>query len=288
MTGLGFGEAFFNGTIIQAEIKSVNNRFLEVSCRLPAFVSQYEGEVRDLVRKQIHRGKLYITITMQGEDNTLLDLRVNAEMARSVQQVLEELREAAGLSDPLKVEHLLKFSEVFEPLRPRETSEKSWKYVRKALKSAIEDLKAMREREGEILTHDIKKRAAFIIKTCSLIEKKAEKNSSIMFNKMIDRIKIIMEDDRIDQNRMYSEIAILSDKVDVTEECVRLRSHTQLFDETLMKANSVGKRLNFLLQEMNREVNTISAKAANADISHLVVEIKEEIEKIREQVQNLE
>jgi len=288
MTGMGIGEFQQDGTTIQAELKSVNNRYLEVSCRMPSDLSQYEGEVREMIRNSIHRGKLYVTISIQGETDDIMDIRVDTKKAKSVCRLLEEVCRVTGVQDQPRLEHFLKFSEIFEPLREIEGGEKTWKGVKKALSKALDELKEMRRREGKVLVKDIIQRVRILEKHIEDIETISTKNVEDTHQRMVARVKKLAQDHKLDEDRLYSEIVLMADKMDVTEECVRLRSHDQLFMATVRDEAIVGKKLNFLLQEMNREVNTISAKATNAEISHLVVEMKEEVERLREQVQNLE
>lgn len=288
MTGLGMAEIQHEGTTINVELRSVNNRFLELMCRMPPFLSRYEREVKDIIKSQITRGKLYVSISVQGETNNVLDIGVDLKKAQSIRNVLNELRKVTGVNEELRLEHFLQFSEVFQSIKESETSEKIWEKVRDVLTRALEDLKQMRIQEGKALEKDIMKRIRCLGKNITAIQKIAKKNLSESYKKMVERIEKLMGNRELDKERLHTEIVLMADKMDVTEECVRLQSHNQVFLRTLKQEVVVGKRLNFLLQEMNRETNTISSKASNAEISHLVVEMKEEIEKLREQVQNLE
>ena len=288
MTGLGLGEVQKDGTVVVVELKSVNNRFLEVSCRMPSFLSRYERKVREIIRSRIKRGKLYVTIAIQEDTDGVLDIRVDSKTAKNIRRLLDELREATGVREELRLEHFLKFSEVFGPLRGPEDADKTWENVREALTKALADLKEMREQEGNALVRDMSKRVRELEKRLGSIERIAQENLPDEYKKMVSRVEKLVRNGEINEERLNTEIVLMADKMDVTEECVRLRSHNQLFFHTIEEGAAIGKKLNFLLQEMNREVNTISAKALNAEISHLVIEMKEEIEKIREQVQNLE
>lgn len=288
MTGLGVGEVQINGTTISVELKSVNNRFLEVSCRLPTFISHYEQEMREIIRRQIHRGKLYVTISIHGETDDALGIRVDPKMAKAIRHLLDDLRRTTGVQEELCLEHFLKFSEIFESFREPEGSENTWQGVKESLLQAVADLKVMRDREGETLTRDIVDRIRVLEKHVDAIERITEKQLPDEYNKLVERVQKLVKNMEVNEERLNTEIVLMADKMDVTEECVRLRSHNQLFLRILEEEAMVGKKLNFLLQEMNREANTISAKTTNAEISHLVVDMKEEIERLREQVQNLE
>ena len=288
MTGLGLGEVQKNGIVATVELRSVNNRFLEISCKMPSFLSHYEAEVKEIIRTKLKRGKVYATISVQGETNEILGIRVAPRMILATRHLLDELRKTAGVKEELKLEHFLKFSEIFESTKEPEGAEKTWDYVKDALKEALADLKEMRDREGEVLAQDILGRIQILEEHVAAIEKITEVNLPDAYKRMVERVSKLIKDREIDQERLNTEIVLMADKMDITEECVRLRSHNQLFFQILQQEPVVGKKLNFLLQEMNREANTISSKAINAEISHHVVEMKEEIEKLREQVQNLE
>lgn len=288
MTGFGIGEVQQENSTITVELKSVNNRFLEVSCRMPSFLSHYEREVKEIIRNKIQRGKIYMMISVQGETNGALGIRVEPETAQAVRHLLGELRRATGVREKLRLEHFLKFSEIFEPVGEPEDTVKVWEGVKEALQKALTDLRAMRDQEGKILAQDLVERVKNLEQNVDVIERLSRESLPNSYEKMLERVKRLVGCGEIDTTRMESEIALMADKMDVTEECVRLRSHNELFLRILEKEAVVGKKLNFLLQEMNREANTVSAKATHVEISHLVIKMKEEIEKLREQVQNLE
>ena len=217
-----------------------------------------------------------------------MDIRVDKKTARAIQQLLNDLRNTTGIDEQLKLEHFLKFSEIFEIQRESECAEKTWEATKEAVICAIADLKKMRKAEGEALVSDIVMRIKNLEKCLKSIEQISKANLDVTYQKLVHRIQKLLGDEKISEDKLTTEIALIADKMDVTEECVRLQSHNRLFIKSLNEERIVGKKLNFLLQEMNRETNTISAKAAHAEISHLVVEMKGEIEKLREQVQNLE
>ncbi len=288
MTGLGIGEVKWDDLTIIVEVKSVNNRFLEVSCRLPSFLAAFERDTRELIRSQIHRGKLYVTVTIQGDSEEVLDIRVDSQKAMAIRHLLDEICLVTELEDKPRLEHFLKFSEIFEPYREPEGGERTWEGVKKALQAALDDLCKMRAQEGEALVKDITQRVKNLEEHTQSVEALSKSYVPEVHEKMVQRLQRLISDKELDQDRLHSEVALMADKMDVTEECVRLHSHHQLFFRTLDEEAAVGKKLNFLLQEMNREANTISSKSSYAKISHLVVDMKEDIEKLREQVQNLE
>lgn len=288
MTGIGSAEVQYGNATIFAEIKSLNNRYLEVSCRMSALLSSYEKDIRDLVREFIQRGKLVVTVTIQGETEGALGLKVDAQTVQAIRSLLLDVRKKAGIREPLKMDHFLKFSEIFQTRGETTELEQTWIEIRNALVQALKNLKSMRDQEGQILSDDITSRVRGLENHLNAIEKMSKASIPENFQRMVERIRKLTQDTDVDSDRLNTELALLADKLDVTEECVRLHCHHKLFFEILEKEKTVGKKLTFLLQEMNREVNTISAKSNHGEISHLVVLMKEEIEKLREQVQNLE
>lgn len=288
MTGYGAGEVQLGENRISVELKTVNNRYMEVSCRLPAFLSQYEGKIREIVRNHLQRGKLYLNVSVQGNTNGTLGIQVEPETAASIRKLLQNLRDITGVKEELKLDHFLKFSEIFENNHEKEEGDKIWPGVEEALLKALEELKMMRAEEGRVLCDDMIGRIEKINQHVKLIDDMSKEKVDETYQKLVDKVRQLVRDADIHVDRIESEVALIAEKLDVTEECVRLRSHNQLFLNVIQKESAVGKKLNFLLQEMNREANTISSKASHAEISHLVVDMKEEIEKLREQVQNLE
>ncbi|MBN2200740.1 YicC family protein [bacterium] len=288
MTGLGASEVHYNQSVVVVDIKSFNNRFLEISCRLSPSLTPFEKEIKDLIRKSVDRGKLYVNVSLQGEKPEDLGLCINASKVRAIQLLLQELRKAAGLREKLTLEHYLKFTEILEPDSKPETAEALWETLRKAVSAALDRLQAMRRQEGGALAADLLERTRRLYEGVDSLEALSKQRLPEIYGRMRDRVRQLTEDKDLDENRMHQEIALLSDRMDVTEECVRMRSHCALFERTLGEDRAVGKKLTFLLQEMNREVNTICSKANDAEISHSAVAMKEEIEKMREQSQNLE
>jgi uncharacterized protein (TIGR00255 family) len=288
MTGLGIGENQCDGTSITVELRSVNNRFLEVSCRMPSFLAAYEREVRDIIRQHVHRGKIYVQVSVQGDNDTTLGIHVNTKQTKSVRNLLSELCHHAGIDENLKLEHFLQFSEIFESPKELDNSKQIWEGVKRALHEALSNLNQMRAAEGNTLVSDLHKRIHYLNTSLLQIEDLTMKNIKDMYVKLLGKIQKLVSDAEINEDRLYAEIALLVDKSDITEECVRLHSHNDLFSKMIQEETVIGKKLIFLLQEMNREVNTIASKATHSEVSHIVVSMKEEIEKLREQSQNLE
>ncbi|MEJ2629435.1 MAG: YicC family protein [bacterium] len=291
MTGLGIGEKRNNDYWVRVELRAVNNRYLEVSCKLPSILSYYENKVKDIIREKITRGKIYISTTINSDNsdtNDLLGIRVNNQMAKATYNLLDDLRNSAGIKEDLKLEHFLNFSEIFEPIEPTKDAEKIWEQVEGALDIALKRILVMKKQEGKNLVRDILKRIALLISYLTKIEKDSDKLFDSKIAKFRQEVNNLIKEADITEDRLQTEIVLMAKKADISEECVRMRSHFHQFKNIINQEKVVGKKLIFLLQEMNREVNTISSKATSSEISHIVVNMKEEIEKIREQVQNLE
>ena len=290
MTGYGNGSCSDAGLHASAEIRSVNSRFIEISVKLPRQFSARELEVREFIRKELQRGKISVTVQLERDAGRDLPIRINVESVRAYAALLSELRTAAGIDEPIRLDHLLKFSEVFVSNEDADSGQdKEWSAVQKALTLSIHALKEMRRKEGEELLRDFQKRIRSIEATLDNVQALSKKNIDDVREKLRGRVReILVDESKISRERLELELVLLADKLDITEECVRFRSHNKFFLEALMQDDSPGRKLNFLLQEQNREANTIAAKAQNADIAQAMVFVKEELEKIREQVQNIE
>lgn len=288
MTGFGKGEASSKGVTFTVELRSVNNRFLEISSRVPKTISQRESEIKDIVRLKIARGKISLNASKENGSDDNLTLSIDKKRAKEIYTILEELRKSTKIKEPISIEHLLHFSEIFET-KEVEEDETEWKVFQQALTKAVNTLKTMREKEGAELARDSKERVQKINKHIDTIEHLSKKRIPEERKRLLERVAQLVEDKSVINNqRLELEIALLSEKLDVTEECVRFRSHNKFFLEALQSKESEGRKLNFLIQEMNREANTIGSKCNDVEIAHIVVGIKEELEKIREQLQNIE
>ncbi len=289
MTGFGRAEVTKQGISAMVEVRSVNSRFLEVGTRLPRSLAQREKDVKDVVRARLNRGSLNVTVKVEKNLNGTAPLKVNTSAAKSYFRLLNDLRKAVKLKEKVKLEHLLNFSEVLEAGEEPGSDEQEWRVVEEALQDALKQLDEMRRKEGQELSKDLEKRVRWMDETINQIEKMSADRVPEEKKRLQERITQLLADKSvIDQNRLELEVALLADKLDVTEECVRYRSHNKFFLEALKGKDSAGRKLNFLVQEMNREANTIGSKANEAALAHMVVRLKEELEKIREQLQNLE
>ena len=288
MTGYGRGEAAKKGITIAVELRSVNSRFLELTTRLPRSLSLRENEVKEIVRKKISRGKVNLLITVEREKSGPLPLAINATAAREYYKLLNQLRKTVKLKESVKLEHLLRFSEVLEQPVLDGADEDEWAVTQTALDNALDDLAKMRRNEGSELNKDFRARIAAIEQTLERIEVLSKEQVPTERARLRERIQQLLEKETIDEGRLEMELAMMADRLDVTEECVRFRSHNKFFIQALDGKEPAGRKLNFLIQEMNREANTIGSKSSASEIAHLVVSVKEELEKIREQLQNIE
>ena len=288
MTGFGRGEASEDGITVGVELRSVNSRFLEVSARLPRSLSSRETEIKDLVRKRISRGKINILVNLEREGNGTIPLKVDPLAAKAYHKLLNELRRTVRLKESVKLIHLLEFSDIFESLDDESSEEKEWALTRASILAAVEELKTMRIQEGRELEEDFRNRIGVLQGHVDAVDRLSREQIPTERERLRERIKQLMESETIDEGRLEMEIAVLADKLDVTEECVRFRSHNKFFLEALDKREPVGRKLNFLLQEMHREANTLGSKSSSTEIAHIVVHVKEELERIREQLQNIE
>lgn len=289
MTGFGRGSARTNEIALTVELRSVNSRYCEVSARLPRQLAEFESGIQGLIKQSVTRGRINAQFQLENAEANGLSVQVNAETVKAYTRLLEKLKDASGITEPITLAHLLSFPDVVSSIEDStEVNEQLWEVAKSALLTAIHNLKQMRLQEGEALKVDLEERVAHIEKGLKLVEERAPERVTEARTRLQERLQDVFEDDRIDHDRLELEITLLADRLDVTEECVRLRSHLQLFSEALVSDEPVGRKLNFITQEINREINTIGSKSNDARVAHLVVDMKEELEKIREQIQNIE
>lgn len=289
MTGYGRGECSKKNITAVVELRSVNSRFFEFSSRLPRSLTLRENEIKEIIRSKLARGKISLTAATQSETNGKLPLKVNTPAAKSYYKLLNQLRTSLKLKETVKLEHVLRFSEVFEGGIDEEGVSEEWAVFEESLQLAVKDLQTMRANEGREISKDMIARIEHIQKDLVHIEATSKQRIPEERTRLHERIMQLVSDKNVvDSQRLELEIALLADKLDVTEECVRFRSHNKFFLDALQNDDAAGRKLNFLIQEMNREANTIGSKSNDTEIAHLVVAIKEELEKIREQLQNIE
>jgi uncharacterized protein (TIGR00255 family) len=289
MTGFGRGEASASGFRITAEARTLNNRFFDFSLRSPRSLQNFENELREFCRGRIQRGKLSLTLMETRGAEAPTAARIDAAAAHRLAHELTALAGELGLHSGVALEHLLNFPELLVQAEDPVVSDLLLQLSREAAGMALTDLCRMREAEGRNLALDMQGRLDIIEKNLGEIELLQKDLPTRTFDKLRERIKRVVVPQAYDEYRLEMELAILVDRLDITEECVRLRGHLQAFRRTLeLPEGTAGKRLEFLLQELHREANTIGSKTSSLDVSHLTVRIREEIERLREQVQNIE
>ena len=287
MTGYGKGSAESGKIKIDVEVKSVNSRYLDINLKLPSSLMSRELELREVIKNKINRGKLSIVIQMKNNGYGEDAFNVNKEKLKNYIALIKSLKKTAKITEKIKLEHLLANKEIFE-INEADLTEEEFGTIKNTLDSALSELQKMKLNEGKELSKDLKKRIGIIETKLSEIEKESSASVKEYFGKLKEKVKLLVEDSKFDGDRLEMELAIIADKADITEECVRLRSHLKFFIDSLEKDSEPGRKMNFLCQEMNRETNTISSKTISTFITHTTVSIKEEIEKIREQIQNIE
>lgn len=287
MTGYGRAEYRAGEVEVNVEIRALNNRFLDIAIKSPSILANFDQKMKDIIREQVKRGRLNVNVTIKNFENKYQGLMVNRELAKMYFRMVQELRQEFNLEGQIDLAALLAIPEILV-YNTESADEQCWEGVVTALTLALQDLQTMRLREGEVLKADLSRRIEYIDRATSDIEKIAQGRPAEELDKLRQRLRTMNFNLQVDENRLETEISLLADRLDITEECVRLHTHNQMFLKIMAEDDQPGRRLNFLLQEMNREANTIGAKAMDAKISHFVVQMKEEIEKIREQVQNVE
>lgn len=289
MTGFGRGDSQVGDKCFQVELKSVNHRYMDISIKLPKKFTYLEENIRKVIKSHIQRGRVeaYITYESIGESDVTVnvDMALAKEYLKSLLQIEEELQVQSDITTSL----IARFPDVIKVEKKEENEEEIWNCLEEALSNALTQLVAMRKDEGEKLRQDLLKR---LNKTKDFIAEIKERSPIIVQEyrqKLKERVREILDEDfSLDDSRISAEVALFADKSNITEEIVRLYSHIDQFKNTLDEEDSIGRKLDFLLQEMNREANTIGSKASDLTISNLVINIKSEFEKMREQVQNIE
>lgn len=288
MTGYGRSQATVNGRDITVEIKSVNHRYFEFSARTSRGYSFLEEKLKSYVQQRVSRGKVDMYVSLHTIDETAAEVIVNHSLAAGYVNALNELAVHYGIPNDMSVSTLAGYNDIFTVRKVPEDEEKIWAAVKGVLDDALNSFIKMRETEGEKLKNDIESRAKAILDNVAIIEERSPQTVKEYVEKLEARMAEILGDTQIDEQRILTEAAIFADKVAVAEETVRLRSHFAQMEKMLESGEPVGRKLDFIVQEMNRETNTIGSKAQDSQIAHIVVEMKAEIEKIREQIQNIE
>lgn len=287
MTGYGRFEASVLGRACTIEARCVNGRYLEVGTKLPKEWADKELLIRELAREYVTRGSLSLYIRAE-ETSAAATVTLNASAAQSYVAGLRALQRELGIGGDITLDHLVAYNGIFQPPAAEADAVDAWPELRIAVAGALEALNAMRAKEGAQLAMDFLHRIEIMETTLKTVEQRSLARIPQERDRLRERVRQLVDDAVVDEQRLQLEIVLLSDRLDVSEECVRLRSHIKFFRENLAEGVGVGRKLNFLMQEMNREVNTIGSKSNDAEIAKLVVGMKEELERIREQVQNIE
>lgn len=288
MTGYGRFEGKVENKRITCEIKSVNHRYFDLTVKVPRHYGFLEEKVRSYISKFITRGKVDVYIIMESYDDTEKQIVLNEALAANYIDALTQLRDRFNLVDDIKTSVVSRYSDIFVTQRKEEDQEGILNITLTALEPALSDFLAMRKREGERLSEDIKSRFDSMLDMVEFIEERSPQTVAEYHKRLLDKLNEVLKDKNIDEARIVTEAAIFADKVAVAEETVRLKSH---FKEALNVVDDLepsGRKLDFIIQEINREINTIGSKANDLAISKMVVNLKAELEKIREQVQNVE
>lgn len=288
MTGYGAGESDEAGVRTSVEVRSVNGRFCDISVKTPRALSSLEGRVREYIQAHVKRGNISVSIRRDGETAEASSLTVDIESGRRYYEGLKQLQSALDLPGEITIGMIAAYPSLLKMESEAIDLEQGWALVEPALAEAIKALNTMKEREGGQLEQDMRGRVDQIQTGLEKIETRAPQRVAQVKQRLHDRLAEWIEEEHIDPQRLAMEVTLYADRSDITEECVRLQTHCEAFIEALHADDSAGRRLNFLLQEMNREINTIGSKSNDAEISHQVITLKEELEKIREQVQNIE
>ncbi len=288
MTGYGSAEIEKDGIRLSAEIRSVNHRFCEVSMRAPKLVLAFEDQVRQLISERFSRGKFNLSISWAGAGDQGDVLKLNEPVADRYFALMQTLRTRYDIKGEIDLRTLATLPDLFSWESAQISDEETWDLLKQLLGLACDSMNSMKAREGAALSTDLVMRLEIIRTQLELVAERAPLRPQEAKDKMISRIKPLLDDVEMDPIRIAQEVAMLADRLDCTEECVRLSAHLEQFKHLIDSPEMAGRKLNFLLQEMNREANTIGSKANDVSIAHAVIIMKEEIERIREQVQNVE
>ena len=287
MTGYGVGRVKTEDGECLIEIKSLNNKYCDINIKNNFQSLEIEQKIEKLIKDRVLRGKINILVKVENYGLTEEKIILNEDVADSSYKNLKALKEKYKLKDEISIDSMLKFRDIFTIVKEEETA-KMWPLIEKTLNLALDSLLKMREKEGKALVTDIRKRVKKIQKLIDKIEKYAKSSPLDYQEKFLSKIKKLTEGLNVDEGRIELEAAIFAEKTDITEEITRLKSHLIQFDELLNSEESVGRKMDFLTQEINREVNTIGSKTSDIEVTSLVVLVKSELEKIREQARNIE
>lgn len=288
MTGFGRCEAAENNRKFTVEIKAVNHRYLDVNIKMPKNLNYFESAIRNELKKYISRGKVDVFISYEDLSEHTCKVHYNKEAAEEYLLYLRRMAEDFGLEDDVRVSTLSRYPEVFTMEEAGADEEELWKELQKAVDGAAEMFVESRITEGEHLKEDLLEKLAGMLKLVDFIEERSPQLVAEYRRRLEEKVKELLGDNTVDESRLLTEVTIFADKICVDEEIVRLRSHIETTRSALLEGGSIGRKLDFIAQEMNREANTTLSKANDLEISNCAIELKTEIEKVREQIQNIE
>lgn len=288
MTGFGREQTSVNNRDILVEIRSVNNRYYDFSARLPRAYGYLEEKLKSFLQGSISRGKVEVSVSIYNNENKDEEIEVNMFVAKGYINALRQANTELSLDDDITLSQICRFSDIFNVKKVIEDEEVIWNSVKEVAAVALSKFVSMRETEGQKMHDDVTERLSYIEKLVNEVEKRSPEVTENYKTRLFTKLKDVLSDNNIEEQRILLEAAIFSEKTAVDEETVRLKSHIEQFRTFLNSDEPIGRKLDFLVQEMNREANTIGSKSQDLDITRIVVEIKSEIEKIREQIQNIE
>ncbi|MBR1692671.1 MAG: YicC family protein [Lachnospiraceae bacterium] len=288
MTGFGRAEVTEGNRKFTVEMKAVNHRYLDVNIRMPKKFNFFEASIRNLLKEFIQRGKVDLFITYEDYSEQNVCVKYNKEIAAEYYEYLKQMAEQFQLENDIRTSTLSRYPEVFTMEEQTVDEKEIWNVLERALRQAAESFVATRIKEGEALREDLLEKLNGMLGHVDFIEQRSPQAVEEYRTKLEDKLKELLESAQIDENRILTEVTIFADKICVDEETVRLRSHIEATKQTLLEGGGIGRKLDFIAQEMNHEANTILSKANCLEISNHAIELKTEIEKVREQIQNIE
>lgn len=288
MTGFGRAQEIIDGMSISVEIKSVNHRYFDFSSRVPRTFGFLDEKLKSYIQSKVSRGKIECAVSIEALEMDDCIVMVNHSLAAGYIAALKEIGERYDLKDDITVSSVAKYHDIFSVHKSEADEERIWTAVKSVADKALDSFVSMREKEGEKLKDDILSRCDTILSLVSFIEERSPQTVKEYNTKLLERMKTVLDEVQVDEQRILTEAAIYADKIAVAEETVRLRSHISQMHEFMDSEVAIGRKMDFLVQEFNREANTIGSKAQDTEIAKRVIDIKAEIEKIREQVQNIE
>ena len=288
MTGYGRSRQVLDGREITVEIRSVNHRYLEYSARIPRMYGYLEEKLKTFLQSSVSRGKVEVTVSIQNLTGGDTVVQINQALAKGYLDAMRSQAEILGLQDDLTLSILTRFNDVFTLQKLEEDQQVIWSGVEQVAKQALDQFLEMRRREGDRLKQDITQKLVVLAEHVAAVEEQSPKTVAAYRQRLLQKMEELLADRCIDQQRILMEAGLYAEKIAVDEETVRLKSHLDQFAQMMEQAGPVGRKLDFLVQEINRETNTIGSKAQDLAVTRRVVEMKSEIEKIREQIQNIE